>query len=598
MIRLAVILFAVIAFGGISRAADEVFVEVWYRSASPCAGGVDQYWFDEGEAITINANDCVERINIYTSSAFDIGAVTITGSGPTGTNRLQVLISSGAFTSAGQQATTACDDFGGLTIVNTTLRSETDFAGHFAGNLTGSIGVGQMYRLDIDGSMNASIISEGAPNGFCRLIVGATSPAGDFQLDANNLILFDCTGNAAGDVTAKNGHVLEVSVGGSLTGSVCSENGQIQLVEAAIAIGSVSVTPNIHAKGSIFTVEAPSIKASISSRAFTGTTGTVFRVATSSGDFEGSLTTTFLTTDAAVTGEGVFVAGDLDASITATSDVRVPISVAGNINGNISISGHLWTGNTSDGSIETTSGGDINGNISITGNIEGDSSGAAFIKAADDINGAITATGDLQSNGTNHGRIECAGDLDGNITIAGMADGVIDINGSFTSGTIDLAGDLDGTISIGNSGAGSITGGTIDIADDINGTITVADDIQASGSIVCAGDVNANITVTDDLAGLINIGGSLLSAKTIAAQSLSIAYDLGQIIINSLNPGTPGTWAGSVVINSTALSPTPHYSNEDLVGAVGLVPFALHDADCIPENGQANPSDFFVDLSF
>jgi len=134
--------------------------------------------------------------------------------------------------------------------------------------------------------------------------------------------------------------------------------------------------------------------------------------------------------------------------------------------------------------------------------------------------------------------------------------------------------------------------------DDINGTITGADDIQASGTIVCAGDVNANITVTEDLGGLVDIGGSLLSGKTIAAQSLSIAYDLGQIVINSLNPGTPGTWLGSVPVNGATLSPTPHDTDQDLVGAVGLVPFALHDGDCIPANGQQTPSAYHVDLYF
>ncbi len=70
------------------------------------------------------------------------------------------------------------------------------------------------------------------------------------------------------------------------------------------------------------------------------------------------------------------------------------------------------------------------------------------------------------------------------------------------------------------------------------------------------------------------------------------------MILNAADEGTE--WLGEVRVGSpaTILGPIPHYDEEDLVGAVGLVPFALHNGDCIPENGQPTPSDYHVDLYF
>ena len=108
------------------------------------------------------------------------------------------------------------------------------------------------------------------------------------------------------------------------------------------------------------------------------------------------------------------------------------------------------------------------------------------------------------------------------------------------------------------------------------------------------GDLDADVTVDGNVADpitanhlpsgrTIKIGTSLQSDSTHDGRIVLGTSGLqGQVIINSTNGS--GTWTGNVTIGTTTLSPS-YYSNTSSSlggGAVGVAPFHLHAADCVP----------------
>jgi len=71
-----------------------------------------------------------------------------------------------------------------------------------------------------------------------------------------------------------------------------------------------------------------------------------------------------------------------------------------------------------------------------------------------------------------------------------------------------------------------------------------------------------------------------------------------KVIINA-NGDSGGGWAGDVEIDTDLLSPIPNYEQTGLIGAVGQVPFAVHQDDCEPPSGgMAAANAFSVVLKF
>lgn len=141
----------------------------------------------------------------------------------------------------------------------------------------------------------------------------------------------------------------------------------------------------------------------------------------------------------------------------------------------------------------------------------------------------------------------------------------------------------------------------IEIEGDMSGMIMVGGDCVAAGAtrgdITIHGDVliGGGFDIDGNLETIVRIGGALVGGGTIG----SLATGPGQVIINALDDG--GTWLTEALleVESEELDPQPHYSNTGLVGGVGLVPFATHDLDCIPEHGgPAAAFAFTVTLAF
>ena len=153
---------------------------------------------------------------------------------------------------------------------------------------------------------------------------------------------------------------------------------------------------------------------------------------------------------------------------------------------------------------------------------------------------------------------------------------------------IEIEGDLNGSI--------FVPGGGLDIGEETRGDITIHGNVGPDGWISCTG--------WNSLPGfirtLVRIGGDfggVSGTAFIYADALVDSGAAGQIIINAAN--VDGEWLGDVDIDTTTLSPVPEYTQTGLVGAVGEVPFHLHDEDCLPANGGAiTPGAFSVTLYF
>jgi|CXWL01.1.fsa_nt_gi hypothetical protein len=175
----------------------------------------------------------------------------------------------------------------------------------------------------------------------------------------------------------------------------------------------------------------------------------------------------------------------------------------------------------------------------------------------------IATTG---TSGTEHvGEVSAlTGDFRGSLTTRTLASGLNDVNQP-VQGFIRCRHDLDADITLTGSLADS--GGT-------NHEISLD---PAGGGVFRAGRT-------------IRIGNALANGASI---NLPPAASLqGNVIINTANAG--GSWTGAVTVGGTALSPVPAYAQTSAAlggGAVGLVPFALHDSSCSPANTPTFPGE-------
>jgi hypothetical protein len=127
----------------------------------------------------------------------------------------------------------------------------------------------------------------------------------------------------------------------------------------------------------------------------------------------------------------------------------------------------------------------------------------------------------------------------------------------------------------------SASGGLLDILD-----LEAFDLIQIDGD--WSFEVGSVIRATS---GLVRVGGDLNAPIEITQP---LAFD-GLIISNAWNQIDPrsSVWTGEVYIDSIALSPRPDYEQTrfDFSGAVGVVPFHLHKADCEPPHAPEGTCD-------
>ena len=351
-----------------------------------------------------------------------------------------------------------------------------------------------VYNLDIGGSVRGDILSVTSARSM-----GNISIAGDLL----------------GGVTVSSNSSLDSLVVG---GDIRKHDGE----PVVIAVG-----------GHIGLLRAGSIAADIT----LAEGGVVHQFETMVGDFKGSLTATWLYVFGSASGPPRFVvARDLDASMTISSAIRVPITIgrdfkAARTVGGQSVPNRVWSARGFfDSNIATPT-----GILSVGRDFAGD------LHLGTPLNpdrGSFNR--DISIGGAMLGMIEFDHHANANLYVQGPVLGHIVIDRSVFTGKL---------ISIGGTG---LEGGA-----------------------------------------MIRIGGSLMGTIALPPGGL-----LGNILVNANNDGS--TWSGAVSFGGIdLLAPAPYYSNTaDLTGGggVGLAPFALHSADCIPPHngGAAVPASAFT----
>lgn len=146
-----------------SLGANEIRVDVHnFFNGGLCLGGTTTTFYDSGAPINLlNLAPCVERINVYAvgSTVHDIGRITISGDAPV-LSSVEVVIGAGVLkTSSAQAYIPAGRNWGGLS-VSGAIAPFIALGGGIGGDLTGSVIVAQLYRLDIEGEIQSTIFGD------------------------------------------------------------------------------------------------------------------------------------------------------------------------------------------------------------------------------------------------------------------------------------------------------------------------------------------------------------------------------------------------------------------------------------------------------
>lgn len=296
----------------VAHAADEVTVQVWDGGSSPRTSVT----FDSDEVInatnglpTILSTDT--RVNIYTSGGnYNIGRITFVANSRT--SDLEVFLGTGAFPSQ-VPLTSVAVDWAGIAALPTNLVDKVKLAGAISGDLTNSLSVKQVFRLQVGDQVQAAVTATGTGTAIDRL--------------------FFASSTSSGTISASNGDIFEVRSSSTTTataGAITAPNGSVVTV---IATGAIAITasPGIGAKRGITSVQAASINADIVANAYSGD-GDLGYISCDD-NFAGTIRSYQLVGADPMTGDALHVAGDF----TGTLDVQM-------LNGLINITGSVTPG--------------------------------------------------------------------------------------------------------------------------------------------------------------------------------------------------------------------------------------------------------------
>lgn len=338
------------ALTGAALAQNEVRVEIHTRTGGGCDGSTTTFDRNDGQAINITVDSCVTRINIYDHDGADgvqsAGLVTISGNGATD---LELFFGQGAFPTDGSSMPVALTNLAGVTISDSTQRDETKLAGRLAGDLTGAVHVGELFRFDVDDEIKAQIRAkiEGGV-GLFLIEAGSITSSGSVLCDDGTIGRVRVVNDIAGPIEATNGSIGLVettAAGGDLLADVKAPNEEINTITIAGNIGAPEALVNILAGKdidclgggicemfrSIEFIEAEAIWANI--KTDNVDRGDLQKLTTRSGDFIGELDTHSIKADD-VNADALDIAGDIDADILIAGTVVRPIEIAGELNGN------------------------------------------------------------------------------------------------------------------------------------------------------------------------------------------------------------------------------------------------------------------------
>jgi hypothetical protein len=142
--------------------------------------------------------------------------------------------------------TPAGGDWGGLTL-SAELAPKTRFAGTIRGDLTGSVSVAQLFRFDVDGTIqgDVSATSSSAP-AFFAIECGSISSTSRIQRQSGNIRRIMCIGDCAGEIDTITGNIDLISIGGDCTGTIEAGGGAAGDIGSLIVGGRLG-TPSVQA---------------------------------------------------------------------------------------------------------------------------------------------------------------------------------------------------------------------------------------------------------------------------------------------------------------------------------------------------------------
>ncbi|MBC7835493.1 MAG: hypothetical protein H7Y88_10405 [Phycisphaerales bacterium] len=283
-------------------------------------------------------------MNVTTSgSSVNIGRITLT-CGPT-SGTLDIVIGSGSLNTSDSSTTPTGNDWGGLDVSAIASGVETRLSGAIGDDLTDSIGIDQLFRFDFIGEVQASITAANPGNfgGVCVVEAGSIATGGSVTLTNGALLRVrtDGTGDIAGDITATNGRIDNVFVGGDLFGDVKAESGRIGQIVAGGDIGASGSPVTITAKQSdvsihsIRSISADNIHANITSNLNfvpgTGLDAKIGRIKAETGVITGSITTRGVAGTVAEGAGGVCSTGNFSADIASDLSIESTLDIGGEL---------------------------------------------------------------------------------------------------------------------------------------------------------------------------------------------------------------------------------------------------------------------------
>jgi hypothetical protein len=488
--------------------------------------------------------------------------------------------------------TIASTQLGTVTLTNTAGASVT-----FATTLQGSGGAVNIASVD-------SVVKGGGSNGKVTLANLRTSgDVGSIAVDAIEQARVGA--NLTGNVTVSDGNLVSLWVDGSIAGGVVISvpAGRIEVINVPTAGADIGASGNlatISCRDQLRRlVVADDVWANIT--VLNGSTyGPVDRLQIGGSSEAGTMHfDDFDPLDGTSDNEGLFVTGSLSGSVTIEGSVDEPIDINGDAAGAITIGGSVLATFDIDGT--------PTGPITIGGSL-GQASPeliANFHLGTASVATPITA--DISFGGSIvRGDVRVHQPYDGEFTITGSVQttGVAPSNQRFSfdsdfgdDAILDIGGDLSMPSQLQVLGQ---TEGRINIRGNSAGLVRFHDDFLAGASL----HIGVSLIARSG-----DNGGIILFEET---------DDLiGQVVINSLDPGTAGEWFGEVRLHPNHLEPATitivpgapdpddeakHYQRLSSTiggGAIGLVPFHMHEEDCDPPSGQTTaPYPSYVWISF
>jgi len=354
----------VLVLAGTALAQNEIRVRAW------CGANYQDTHYDAGDPIDIDVTGvggCPDHINIWDrtgSPTHDIGPVYLYGSRSTD---ITVTISSGAWRGLDDtQHAKAGGNWDGIT-ASPGVEDHVLLEGHVGGNLTGLISVGEVYRLDIDGQVQAGIQANTAGLGPFWLYAGSIGSNGNATSIADSIARVETTvGDMAGRISAA-GAITNIIVAddiiASQSGPHIEAGGPITNITASGDIGTSTAFAEITTTadgGDILLVKAANIYADIATPNTANFRGDVKRIETtaSAGVFKGSLTT-FSMEGTPLNDPCMLITGDLTADVDAAGSIKRPVTISGDLSGRMRIGGDLKA------EAPVTVGGELTGQITI-----------------------------------------------------------------------------------------------------------------------------------------------------------------------------------------------------------------------------------------